>query len=1303
MPTGRGVKQADLADGRKGSKSRRRASTKAAAADEPSEPPPQLEHDVSLDRDVAQADMVLKAAAEAGSFEGVRAREVHRYMAQHRVEEKLAICLTAVLGEPQLRWSPYPSVVRMLRRQEMRSSASWPQTDTERARLGQRAWDESASTLRSGLETRLNILRPLGACAAELAPLIDPRALERLQRQLQPTGLLDAFVDSVALPEGGELHLSASSAIGGSALWAPRLVGRARALEVCEHLSASGPPGSALAALHALQARIVATVRALDSSQDHMAEALEVYAVEGGAEASGDGDTPEQEEDGEADTSPIGHEHDAPPLTTPTTGYVAGAVNTRWDRLLHFPASELRKTPMPAACARAIRQAAMAGQPIHVHALTAVSIDEDDGPPAPPRRGDEPPPRFKYAAVQKSFVFAFTSTGGGRGAARSEGEPAPIVQREVTPPPLALLFSCAWPAEGDAAGYLALPENRRGAAAGRARLRYAGFLRRQLCRSLIKGEYVHVAEAVTLLLPHLSGSERLPLFPELATFLGSDAVALAAIAHAFATVARTVLALADLSQGKAARVVKLVRRQWLTHCRELSQLLLAERSADLTPLEPMLRRQMADESDRGGSLLLPDDGLSQRALARRLLALARSVASVSRQLCDTLMLCCRGLSDFCKKVFTATPEVQVPLSLQPVPVRERRIDLAAEQKRLRPVRAYPDQVHEEAVLLQYVTDSRLDAVVEEILVELTSASRLPRNPFTVALLRMKRAAAAFEAWREADASLANSFLSSMAQPAPQQAAEVPGCLVCRVPPPGTAVLDQPRRRTYAQLDATAEAMRALHEALLVDTRAVGDVSGTPCLYGHKHRLVYADRAAVLRLLRDLGPEVLDVTRRSAIQQYETFVFTAFVDVPYAAEAASAGEGLGRGVGAARGRKRALPPYEVSLREDHFIRGKGLAGAIAVHCTRVVSAAVAMHRQTTHMLSCVTFGAQRWSAADIAGFPKQAAQELIRHLNESPEAEVVLHASLLVAAPGADAGAVQPSRRSGARYVAMRKSYAMIYLEHGGAGGMGTSTVCIPPRRTQSHESIFLSHAHASVTMLIEVATGGGAQARWQRKMLARGAAGWRGGDALAACGALLESRLLDADAPPPPAEVLAPISRLLCSPTVRVAQLVRLSAALRSVVEACTVDENRSKCSYGAVNVMLDAYRSNALALLSGDECVNLEAGRRDVQEAFYLIFEVLQATGEPTSGRVREQLELCDDILVCVGTAAAAQLIENAPELVAALDALFGPANAGRDVIKHSSSAVAARSTDGPKSSPTRPPQEPAPFTSGDMQGPPS
>jgi len=653
---------------RKDSSKGKRGSTDGAVdLAEPSGGPLPFEQDRALDRAAFAADAVLRGADEAGGFAGFRARHVRGYMTQHNLEEKLSVCVREVLSERQLRWSPYPSVVRMLRREEVRSSSSWPQTDVERARLGLRTWVEPERVVRSGLEARLCVLPHGGACLAELAPLIDPSSLERLQQQLQPTGLLDSFSQRVQL-EGGELQVTATSAIGGSALWAPRLVARPQTLEVAEHFSATGPPGAAEAALKALVARVLGAAAALDASQDHLLDALEVYAVGGGASArdayydAGE----EDESDEEEGSSAISREHDAPPLTSPSAGRICGAVHARWERLLCFPAAELRKRPLPAPCAKAIRAAALAGRPVYLHALVAISVlDEEDGPPALPRRGAEPPPRSKYVAVQKSFTLAFTNgtSGGGRAGVGGEGEGAAgYGGDEILPPPLELLITCAWPVEREAASYAVLPENSRGASAKKARLRHATFLRAQLSRHLIHGNYVQVVEAAALLLPHLTGSERVPLLAEVAIFLRSDAVSLSAAAHAFASVGRTVLALegSSLEEGKGARVAKLLRRQWLTNCRELSQMLLAGRWADLTPLEPRLRRQMSELSESGGSLRLPADEEARRRLGRQLIGLSRSVACVSCQLCDTLLLCCPNLSAFCTKVFNATSEVKVP-------------------------------------------------------------------------------------------------------------------------------------------------------------------------------------------------------------------------------------------------------------------------------------------------------------------------------------------------------------------------------------------------------------------------------------------------------------------------------------------------------------------------------------------------------------------------------------------------------------------------------------------------------------------
>lgn len=1244
---------------------------------------PKLDTDATLDLAVDMAYNRLKHAEAAGGFAGARARQLRQYFEIHRVEERLSSCVQAVLSELHLRWSPYPSVIRMLRREEMCSSHGWPQNDLDRRQYSQRIWDEPSNVARCGMDSRLVQLSPHGACSAELVPVIDPTALERAQQLLQPTGLIAAFNDRIAVRgSADQLLVNATSAVGVSGLWAPRLMGQVPAIEVFEHFSTAGPPDSLEVALEALQTRITSTVLALDASHHHFVDGLEVYAVQG--RGSDDVNASEADEkDVEEDSAIIGHEHDAAPLMTPTSGRLSGILHTRWARLLSFSAAELRTSPLSPACRRAIRAAALSGHPIYLHVFIAVAVVEEEGPHAPRRREDEPP-QSKYISVQKSFIFAYTGASSGRRRAAMDNSSGPAVgfaiqgdRTEITPPALSLLFTCAWPEESEGIAYLALPENRRSAAApNKAQLHHASFLKRQLSQALTKGQYMHVAEAAVLLLPHLNDAERKPLLPELAVFLSSDATVLAAIAHAFSTVARMILAVAPLSleHGKGARAAQLLCRQWLTHCRELSRLLLAERWGDLAPLEPMLRRMMTDASDASGSLRLPADEHSRRELARRLLAFARAVNFVSRQMCDTLMTLSTGLSEFCRQVFAATADVQVPLSMQPPPMRERRIDLAAERERLKASRAYPPVAHNEAVLLQYVIDSRLDAAVEAVLLSLTSASRLPHNPFTSALIGMKRAAVAFEMWREDDDALVRACGATML-PAPESAAVIPGCLVCRMPPPASRDRSLgPRRRGHARGDAAAEALMELHRVLISEIRISADAVGNPCLYGHCHALAYTDLAGVLRLRRELGPEVIDVARHTVIQEYETFIFTAFVNVSVAMSSSE------NASPASEGRRRALPPYEVHLREDYVIRGSGLDKAIAIYCSRIVSAVVAMHSNTMHLVRSLAFGDQNWTGPGLAEFPKQATRELISYMSGASDAEVKLHCCVLIGAVGDDVESSGRHNANHARYVAMTKRYHFIFLGHS-----STSTdpvVALPPRRMQSRRSIFLTHAHASIAMLVEAATGGCDDSRYRHRLLARGGRAWRGGDALAASSALLELGVLDVAAPPPLATVLAPVLRLFRSRVGRLAHLSHLGVALRSLIEACAIIDNKSKCSYGVLNTMLDTYRKHVLDFLWADECVNLEANRRDVQEAFFIIFEVLQAVGEPTSGCVAEQLQLCDDLLASIGAATAVQIIENAPSLASALDSAFGPANFGREAMKRSLSAGKTRS-DGPKHAP--------------------
>ena len=78
------------------------------------------EADQSLSRAVDAATSSFKAAEKEGEFAGVRARCVRHYLFSSRVEERIAACISKVLSEPQLRWSPYPSMAPQLRQRPTR-------------------------------------------------------------------------------------------------------------------------------------------------------------------------------------------------------------------------------------------------------------------------------------------------------------------------------------------------------------------------------------------------------------------------------------------------------------------------------------------------------------------------------------------------------------------------------------------------------------------------------------------------------------------------------------------------------------------------------------------------------------------------------------------------------------------------------------------------------------------------------------------------------------------------------------------------------------------------------------------------------------------------------------------------------------------------------------------------------------------------------------------------------------------------------------------------------------------------------
>ena len=452
-------------------------------------------------------------------------------------------------------------------------------------------------------------------------------------------------------------------------------------------------------------------------------------------------------------------------------------------------------------------------------------------------------------------------------------------------------------------------------------------------------------------------------------------------------------------------------------------------------------------------------------------------------------------------------------------------------------------------------------------------------------------------------------------------------------------------------------MQTLVDALLADA-AAGDSLDRP-LYGRLPALVAAEPQRVARFCSELGEEIMPLAVRAFVQGNESFAYTAIAGGP-SHLAAGRYDGLGQ----------SRPPpvddpmlldHAVELREDHFVRGADLQAAIAVHCARVVGAAVHLHAKTTHLLDQLAFGSQTWGVADLVHSPRQALQEMIRVLSDTPEAEVTVRACALVTSGGEGNGPAKP------RYCAVRKTYHFVFVSlgggfggargGGGGGGGGQTLVGVPPRRTQSHESLFLTRAHAAVAMLAEAVCSGSGEARWRNVLTRRGTAAYEGGESIAAARALLQLRAMDAERLP--VELLAPAQRLYRSRAGRLEGLAKLSEALCAALTACEADESSSKCSYSTLTAMLDAYRSRVLALLYADECTSLEPARKDVQEAFFAVLREVREVGVPTS-RVREQLELVDDLLACLEVAVSAQVVHNAPALEAELRAAFGTGGEG-------------------------------------------
>ena len=224
------------------------------------------------------------------SYAAVRRRTLKAHIRDSDVERKLTECVQKLLSFAELPANPYPSLVRLMRREEA-EELLWP-SGRHLARKAVKAslWREQG--LQSAVVDRawrLSKLPRFGVAWRSLAPLLDGESLKELNGQLASTGLIAKSASSSefgAAAGQGDLAIKACCAIGGEHMMAGRLVRYPRTVELVELVHVKGAVGLHDQALAAFEERIVEQSNRIDASGQHFVEYLEVYV--GGDAPAGD-------------------------------------------------------------------------------------------------------------------------------------------------------------------------------------------------------------------------------------------------------------------------------------------------------------------------------------------------------------------------------------------------------------------------------------------------------------------------------------------------------------------------------------------------------------------------------------------------------------------------------------------------------------------------------------------------------------------------------------------------------------------------------------------------------------------------------------------------------------------------------------------------------------------------------------------------------------------------------------------------------------------------------------------------------
>ena len=174
------------------------------------------------------------------SFASVRFSHLRQHLKETGAEERLASCVQKLLGAEELPWNPYPTLTRLLRREEMLMSLS---LSKDSAVSGPSLWRESQLhvTEHSALDSHLARLPEVGAGWRALTPMLDNASLRAAVGGLAASELLKAD-SKTADVSGQRFAVKSGCSLSGDHMFAGRLVRYPCGIDLYEHVQARRQP-----------------------------------------------------------------------------------------------------------------------------------------------------------------------------------------------------------------------------------------------------------------------------------------------------------------------------------------------------------------------------------------------------------------------------------------------------------------------------------------------------------------------------------------------------------------------------------------------------------------------------------------------------------------------------------------------------------------------------------------------------------------------------------------------------------------------------------------------------------------------------------------------------------------------------------------------------------------------------------------------------------------------------------------------------------------------------------------------------